>query len=140
MILKLFMGGIFPYLYSIYKIYVCILTLEFNFIVIYLFLLGFGAQQRRLLLWMQFDLHLGIINYLLIIMRQKLQKLHQSIAPIWALFLVCPLRRKNYRYNFSPCRHHFCINPLVLILTFNFGICRFWDHFMPCCTQYPHPP
>jgi hypothetical protein len=35
---------------------------------------------------------------------------------------------------------HFCINPLVLILIFNFGICRFWDHFMPCYTQYPHPP
>jgi len=34
---------------------------------------------------------------------------------------------------------HFCINPLVLILTFNFGVCRFWDHLMPCYTQYPHP-
>ncbi len=35
---------------------------------------------------------------------------------------------------------HFCINPFVLILTFNFGICRFWDHLMPCYTQYPHSP
>jgi hypothetical protein len=34
---------------------------------------------------------------------------------------------------------HFCINPLVLILTSNFGICRFWVNLMPCCTQYPHP-
>jgi len=34
---------------------------------------------------------------------------------------------------------HFCINPLLLILTSNFGICRFWVNLMPCCTQYPHP-
>jgi hypothetical protein len=34
---------------------------------------------------------------------------------------------------------HFCINPFVLILTSNFGICRFWVNLMPCCTQYPHP-
>jgi len=33
---------------------------------------------------------------------------------------------------------HFCINSLVLISTFNFGVCRFWDHLMPCCTQYSH--
>jgi hypothetical protein len=34
---------------------------------------------------------------------------------------------------------HFCINPLVLILASNFGICRFWVNLMPSCTQYPYP-
>jgi len=34
---------------------------------------------------------------------------------------------------------HFCINPLVLILTSNFGICRFWINRLPCYTQHPHP-
>jgi hypothetical protein len=34
---------------------------------------------------------------------------------------------------------HFCINPLVLILTSNFGICRFWINLMPYRTQHPHP-
>jgi hypothetical protein len=34
---------------------------------------------------------------------------------------------------------HFFINPVVLILISNFGICRFWVHLIPCCTQYPHP-
>jgi hypothetical protein len=34
---------------------------------------------------------------------------------------------------------HFCINPHVLILTLNFGICRFWINLMPFCTQHPHP-
>jgi hypothetical protein len=34
---------------------------------------------------------------------------------------------------------HFCINSFVLILTFNFRICRFWVYLMPCCIKYPHP-
>jgi hypothetical protein len=34
---------------------------------------------------------------------------------------------------------YFHINPLVLIMTSNFGIYRFWVNLMPCCTQYTHP-
>jgi hypothetical protein len=49
----------------------CILTLECNLFSCFL-VLGFKAQQRRILLQMQFDLHLNIINYLLITMQQKL--------------------------------------------------------------------
>jgi hypothetical protein len=64
------MGGIFRYLYYFFVNIICILTLESNFILF--FVLGFGAQQRRLLLHMQFNLRLNIINYLFIIMQQKL--------------------------------------------------------------------
>jgi hypothetical protein len=70
---KSFMGGIFPNFYSFFINIVCIFTLEFNFyFYFYFFVLGFEAQQKRLLLHMQFDLRLTIINYLLIIMQQKL--------------------------------------------------------------------
>jgi hypothetical protein len=64
------MGNIFAYLYFFLNI-VCILTLESNLFFCF-FVLGFGAQQTRLLLQMQFDLHLSIVNYLLHIMQQKL--------------------------------------------------------------------
>jgi hypothetical protein len=50
---------------------VCILTLECNFFFVF-FVLGFEAQQRKLLLQMQFDLRLSIINYLFITMQPKL--------------------------------------------------------------------
>jgi hypothetical protein len=59
---------------SIFKIkikIVCILTLESN-LFFYFLVLGFEAQQRRLLLKMQFDLHLSIVNYLFITMQLKL--------------------------------------------------------------------
>ncbi len=46
---------------------VYILTLECNLFFCFI-VLRFGAQQRRLLLQMQFDLCLNIINYLLITM------------------------------------------------------------------------
>jgi hypothetical protein len=55
----------------ILKIIVCILTLECNLFFCFL-VLGFGAQQRRLLLQIQFNLHLSIVNYLFITMQQKL--------------------------------------------------------------------
>jgi hypothetical protein len=35
-------------------------------------MLGFGAQERTLLLQMQFDFRLSVVNYLLITMQQKL--------------------------------------------------------------------
>jgi hypothetical protein len=54
-----------------FKNIVCILTLECNLFFCFL-VLGFEAQQRRLLLQMQFDLRLNIINYLLITMQPKL--------------------------------------------------------------------
>jgi hypothetical protein len=50
---------------------VCILTLECNLFSCFL-VLGFEAQQRRLLLQMQFDLCLSIVNYLFITMQPKL--------------------------------------------------------------------
>jgi hypothetical protein len=37
-------------------------------------MLGFRAQQRRILLQMQFNLCLSIVNYLLISMQQKVIK------------------------------------------------------------------
>jgi hypothetical protein len=95
---KSFMGGIFPYLY-------------FVFVNIF-FMLSFEAQQKRFLLHMQFNLRLNIVNYLLIIMQQKLQKLQQNITPLWAFLLVHPPQRNNYRYSFSAHTHHFCIEPL----------------------------
>jgi hypothetical protein len=55
----------------IYIYIVCILTLENN-LFSYFLVLGFEAQQRRLWLQMQFNLCLSIINYLLVIMQQKL--------------------------------------------------------------------
>jgi hypothetical protein len=54
-----------------FKNIVCILTLECNLFSCFL-VLGFEAQQRRLLLQMQFDLCLSIVNYLLITMQPKL--------------------------------------------------------------------
>jgi len=71
MILKSFMGGIFPFLKKKIKNIFCILTLECNFFSCFL-VLSFEVQQRRLLLQMQFDLHLSIVNYLLITMQPKL--------------------------------------------------------------------
>jgi len=59
--LKSFMATYF----HIYIKIVCILTLESFFLF---FLLGYMAQRRKLLLQMQFNLHLSIVNYLLIIM------------------------------------------------------------------------
>jgi hypothetical protein len=54
-----------------FKNIVCILTLECNLFFCF-FVLGFEAQQRRLLMQMQFDLRLSIVNYLLITMQPKL--------------------------------------------------------------------
>jgi hypothetical protein len=54
-----------------FKNIVCILTLECNLFSCFL-VLNFKAQQRRLLLQMQFDLHLNIVNHLLITMQPKL--------------------------------------------------------------------
>ncbi len=71
MISKSFMGGIFPNFFFNFKNIVCILTLECNFFFCFL-VLGFEAQQRRLLLQMQFNLRLSIVNYLLITMQPKL--------------------------------------------------------------------
>jgi len=52
--------------FHIYNI-VYILTLECNFFVCFL-MLSFEAQQRRLLLQMEFDLRLNTVNYLFITM------------------------------------------------------------------------
>jgi hypothetical protein len=57
---------IYIYIYNI----ICILTSEYNLFFCFL-VLGFGAQQRRFLLQMQFDLRLSIVNYLFITMQQK---------------------------------------------------------------------
>jgi len=65
------MGGIFPYLYFFPFYYiVCILTLEFYFI--FIFCVKLWGTRKEALLYMQFDLCLSIVNYLLIIMQQKL--------------------------------------------------------------------
>jgi len=64
---KSFMGGIFPYLYIHFKT----LFASSHWNAICFFVLGFGAQQRKLLLQMQFDLCLNIVNYLLITMYPK---------------------------------------------------------------------
>jgi hypothetical protein len=64
-------GRYISILIYIFENIVCILTLECN-LFFYFLVLNFGAQQRKLLLQMQFDLHLSIVNYLLITMQQKL--------------------------------------------------------------------
>jgi hypothetical protein len=48
------------------------LNIGISFVFFVFFVLGFEAQQRRLLLQMQFDLRLSIVNYLFITMQQKL--------------------------------------------------------------------
>jgi len=63
-------GWYISILIYIFKNIVCILTWECSFFFCFL-LLGFEAQQKRLVLQMQFDLHLSIVNYLLITMQQK---------------------------------------------------------------------
>jgi len=65
MIAKLFMGGIFSYIY----IHCLHFNIGFLFLFYLLFVLGFEAQQRRLLLQMQFNLRLNTVNYLLSIMQ-----------------------------------------------------------------------
>jgi hypothetical protein len=64
-------GQYISILFLFLKNIVCILTLECNLVFCFL-VLGFEAQQRRLLLQMQFDLRLSIVNYLLITMQPKL--------------------------------------------------------------------
>jgi hypothetical protein len=64
---KIIHGRYISILIYIFKNIICILTLECNFFFNFL-VLGFRAQQRRLLLQMQFDLRLSIVNYLLITM------------------------------------------------------------------------
>jgi hypothetical protein len=64
-------GRYISILFKNLKNVVCILTLECNLFFCFL-VLGFEAQQRRLLLQMQFNLRLSIVNYLLITMQPKL--------------------------------------------------------------------
>ena len=64
-------GRYISILIYIFKNIVCILTLECNLFSCFL-VLSFKAQQRRLLLQMQFDLCLSIVNYLSITMQPKL--------------------------------------------------------------------
>jgi hypothetical protein len=68
---KSFMGGIFPYLYYFFVNIVWILTLESHF-YFYFFHVRLWGTTKEALLHMQFDLRLSIVNYLLIIMQQKL--------------------------------------------------------------------
>jgi hypothetical protein len=68
---KIIHGQYISIFYFIFKNIVCILTLECNLFFCFL-VLGFEAQQRRLLLQMQFDLRLSIVNYLFITMQPKL--------------------------------------------------------------------
>jgi len=59
-------------------------------------MLGFEAQQRRILWPMRFDsMCLNIISCSFIIMQQKLK---QIIAPIWALHLIHLPQMNNHRY------------------------------------------
>jgi len=68
---KIIHGRYISILFKKKKNIVCILTLECNLYFCFL-MLGFGAQQKKILLQMQFDLCLSIVNYLFITMQQKL--------------------------------------------------------------------
>jgi hypothetical protein len=68
---KMIHGRYISILIFFFKNIVCILTLESNLFSCFL-VLSFEAQQKRFFLQMQFDLHLSIVNYLLITMQQKL--------------------------------------------------------------------